>query len=369
MKQKLIIDCIPLLKPLTGIGRYTYEITQSVLKSKYYNMTFFYGYASKHFVDLQKNSSMFLMRKILTRNDGLKKLARKFLNRFGAMLDSSHDLYWQPNFIPLKTIRAKKVIATVHDFSWEYYPEFHPKERVAYFKDNFYQAIMRCDHIITGSYFTKNEIMERAGFKAEAISVIYHGINHGLFYPRVTSSTIQQNFILAVGSIEPRKNLKNLLFAYAMLPLPMKETYHLLLAGAGGWQNQEIMALITQQHPFVRYSGFVDDETLAQLYNDATLFVYPSFYEGFGIPPLEAMACGTPVLCSNASTLPEVCQDAAYYIEPTDINAIKEAIITLLNDSDLRHDLIEKGLQRASFFSWEKSAKEHQKIFEALLSN
>ena len=197
---------------------------------------------------------------------------------------------------------------------------------------------------------------------------MYHGIDHSLFYPR-KNKNLEQKFILAVGSIEPRKNLKNLLLAYASLPLHVKETYHLILVGAGGWENEDIMLLIKQQHSFVTYSGYVNDETLAQLYNDATLFVYPSFYEGFGIPPLEAMACGTPVISSNASSLPEVCADAAFYINPYDVLSMKDAISTLLNDESLRKAFIDKGLKHSQAFTWQKSAKAHSDLFEKLLKS
>jgi glycosyltransferase involved in cell wall biosynthesis len=278
-----------------------------------------------------------------------------------------YDLYWQPNFIPNNSINADKIVATVHDFSWEIYPEFQPVERVKYFQKYFYSSILRCDHIITGSQFTKREIIERTGVEPDKISVIYHGVNHTVFYPR-TFEKPEQKYILAVGSIEPRKNLKNLLIAYSMLDESYRDKYNLLLVGAVGWNNTEIINEIKALSQWVNYSGYVKDEELAQLYSNASLFIYPSVYEGFGIPPLEAMACATAVIASNASTLPEVCADAAYYVDPLDTKAIKEGILKVLGDEELQKALIAKGLVRAKEFNWEKSALEHQEVFNKVLA-
>jgi len=368
MKKSLIIDCMALLGSLTGIGRYNYEITQILSRLEHYDLSFFYGYTSKHFINPKSSSPARFTRKILIKNYFLKRMLRKFLYCFNALARTSYDLYWQPNFIPLRQIKAKKIIASVHDFSWENFPQYHPKERIDYFKNNFYHAIKYCDHLITGTLFTKNEIIERTGFSPDKISVIYHGVNHALFYPRKPSDQ-HNSFILAVGSIEPRKNLKNLLLAYAALELSLKQRYALILVGAEGWQNSEIMSLIKALSPFVHYSGYVTDEQLAQLYSDASLFIYPSFYEGFGIPPLEAMACGAPVICSNTSTLPEVCADAAYYVDPHDCQAITESIKTVLHDESLKMLLRKKGLAHSQQFSWEKSAMEHHSLFQKLLQD
>ncbi len=366
--KKIIVDSLSSFGRLSGIGRYTHEISAYLACCNIFVVDYFYGYIAHKMIPQENQPSVASFRKLIIRNRFLKSTARMFIHHVSKLFCPVYDLYWQPNFIPMKGIKAKKIVTTVHDFSWEHYPEFHPKERIEYFNKNFYPSLQRCDHIITGSYFTKNEIIERTKLSAEKISVIYHGINHSLFYFR-EKREITQKFILAVGNIEPRKNLKNLLLAYASLPLHVKKTYHLILVGAEGWNNEEIMTLTHQQHPFVTYSGYVDDEKLAQLYNDATLFVYPSFYEGFGIPPLEAMACGTPVIASNTSTLPEVCGDSAFYIDPFDVLSIKNAILFLLENEALQKKYIDRGLQHSSIFTWQKSAKEHSDLFEKLLKD
>ena len=136
-----------------------------------------------------------------------------------------------------------------------------------------------------------------------------------------------------------------------------------ILAGFSGWNNREIMELIEGSGGTIRYLGYLDDQTLAQLYAAATLFLYPALYEGFGIPPLEAMACGTPVLVSRAASLPEVCADAAHYIDPYSVDAMREGIRQLLESTALRRELTERGLRRVAAFDWDLSAARHAEIF------
>lgn len=365
MKPKILIDTLLLLAPLSGIGRYTYEIAKIIEKNREFEYNYFYGYISKYLIKTTDTPTTKSMRSLIVKNPLLKSIARAILFRLSGVMTSQYDLYWQPNFILRKNVKARKKIATVHDFSWEIYPEFQPSERVQYFQKNFYTQLMKCDHIITGSKFTKSEIIERTGISSEKITVIYHGVNHDVFYPR--SEAPAQKYLLAVGSIEPRKNLKNLLEAYTKLDRNIKDRYNLILVGASGWNNSEIMDLIESLKEWVQYSGYVSDEALAHLYSQASLFIYPSLYEGFGIPPLEAMACGVPVVASKASSLPEVCGDAAYYVDPLDADSITEAIITVLNDENLKNDLVKKGLSRAKEFSWERSAKAHLAVFEEVL--
>ena len=367
MKPKIIVDAIALLSPLSGIGRYTYEVAKVLAESKDYTVNYYYGYFSEELTISNHIESVKFIKKVIHRIPFSRPIIHRLMFYISWITSPYYKLYWQPNFIFNDGIKAQKRVVTIHDFSWEIYPEFHPKERIDYFQKNFYASVKRCDHIITGSEFTKHEIIQRTGISSDKISVIYHGIDHTLFYPRTHHHIPKQKYILSVGSIEPRKNLKNLLLAYELLDSSIKDEYHLILVGAQGWKNDEIVGLMKKLDKWVQYSGFVSDEALSSLYSEATLFVYPSLYEGFGIPPLEAMACGTAVIVSNASTLPEVCDDAAFYVDPMDIEAIKNGILTVLNNEALREDLIQKGLQRAKEFSWEKSALEHQKVFEKVL--
>ncbi|MGB3750239.1 MAG: glycosyltransferase family 1 protein, partial [Arcobacteraceae bacterium] len=310
-KDKILIDAISLLSPLTGIGRYTYEISKRLQSNSLFKTNYFYGYYSKNCIEPSSKSQIKNMASIIKKIPLLKKLIRKIIVLKTKLYHPSYDLYWQPNAMPTENIKTNKTVTTVHDFSFMIYAEFHPKERIAHLEKNFMKNIHKSDMIITGSNFSKNEILERLDFEEDQVRVIYHGIDHDLFKVYNTKDLVldfelPEKFILTVGSIEPRKNLQGLLEAYSQLSQQIKKEYKLVLAGFKGWENKEIMSLIDNDKENIHYLGFVSDTELSMIYNLASLFVFPSYYEGFGLPVLEAMACGTPVVCSDSSSLPEV---------------------------------------------------------------
>ena len=371
MKSKILIDTLSLLSPLTGIGRYTNEITRNINETNDYDLTFFYGYYSHKLLEPTSQSN--LKKKIVSqivKNPFIKKIVRKIIILSSKNNYNKYDLYWQPNFIPNLQVDAKIIVTTIHDFSFILHTEFHPEERVKYFQENFLDNISKSDVIITVSHFVKQEILNRLEFKEKEIRVIYNGVNHNIF--KIYNNTqlpfdLPNKFILSVGSIEPRKNLLGLLKAYNLLNKETKDIYKLVLVGFKGWQNQEFMELLEKNKTNIIYLGFISDEQLAKVYNRATCFVFPSFYEGFGLPLLESMACGTPVITSNLSALPEVGSDAAIYSNPYNIEDIKDKIELLLNDVILQQNMISKGLERVKEFTWEQSAQKHIKLFEELI--
>ena len=173
---------------------------------------------------------------------------------------------------------------------------------------------------------------------------------------------LPDNFLLFVGSIEPRKNLAILIEAYSMLDEEQQKSLPLILVGFKGWKNRHVMEMLNKHKPFIRYLGYVSEEDLSKIYNLATIFIYPSLYEGFGLPPLEALACGTPCIVSNVASLPEVCGNAVLYIDPLSSEDIKNKILLLAHNKDLRKELSQKSIAQASLFSWDKSAFEHAKV-------
>ncbi|WP_310441886.1 glycosyltransferase family 1 protein [Sulfurimonas sp.] len=379
--KKILIDAISLLSPLTGIGRYTYEISKRMqeLSGSKYEIYFNYGFYSKELFGFQKEPTIIeqkfkQLKSFVDRFPLLKKIMRFFYSAIAKLHSDSFELYFQPNFIPSKNVKARKIICTLHDFSFKLQPEWHPKERLEYFNDNF-DLIKKADHIITGSNFTKQEIIDYMQIPQDKISVIYHGVNHELYKPYPQDELqdtkakfdLPKKFLLFVGSIEPRKNLLFLLMAYNLLSREEKDELPLILVGFKGWENKEIMQEIEKNQEYIRYLGYITDTELAHIYNLATIFIYPSLYEGFGLPPLEAMACGTPVIVSNVASLPEVCADAALYIEPMDLQDIKDKILTLLGDEKLREELSKKSKAQAALFSWEKAAQEHFRVIEEYL--
>jgi len=361
MRNSLLIDGLPLLGQVSGVGRYSHEVCAR-LPDDVFRIWYYYGYLSRRKQDAAVSSALSRLKGRAGRFKRAKSVARR-LSSLASRL-GSWDLHWQPNFIPLPGVRARRVAVTVHDFSWEIHAPFHPRERVEYFRKHFYPGIEAADRIITVSHYVRGELIERLPHLADRIQVIHNGYDHRLYAP--PGEERPRNYLLSVGNIEPRKNLLGLLRAYAGIAPEIRRQHPLLLIGAAGWKNREIFQLIDQMDGDVRYLGYVSDQQLADYYREALCFVYPSFYEGFGLPPLEAMACGTPVIASNVSSLPEVCGEAACYVDPEDVEAIRSAILAFIGDPQLRHQHAARGLTQAARFSWDRSAAEHLALFKEL---
>jgi len=370
--MKIVINTIPLFSPLTGVGHYIYNLLIEFQRLRPdIQYTFYYGYFGKKLKVYGEAAVFDRLREWAKKSPVVSPYARKLKDTLVQINLRKYDLYFEPNFIPLN-IRSKKIVATVHDFSFHLHPEWHPRERTEYFSRNFFKRIEKADLIITGSRYIEREAFDLFNGKGLRIVTIYYGYDDALFHPNKKAeeekASPSGNYILFVGSIEPRKNLLGLLKAYLLLPEYVKKDFQLLLIGYKGWGNQEIVERMDQLKGRVHYLGYLNNEELAALYRGASCLVFPSFYEGFGLPPLEAMACGCPVIVSNIASLPEVCGDAAYYVNPYDVESIAEGMYKVLTDEDLRRSLIEKGLERAKLFSWEKCAKEHLEVFEEVLS-
>lgn len=383
--KKIIVDCLPLTTQFTGIAKYIDENLSILTNNPNHQWYFIYpGEILENlyrYPDLPiKSQRVQSLKKIAKLTSLLERPARWIFNKIQAIMVKQakiqYDLYWQPSYIIENSIEAKKIVATVHDFSFCEHPEWHPKARLDSFNQNFFQNITKADLIICDSHYIKNEIVNRIDIDEEHVKVIYLGIDHQNYRPYSVNElqTIQtkfdlpKQFILFVGSIEPRKNLKALLLAYLELPIETKKQTPLVLVGFKGWENRKIMQLIEQQKEFIQYLGYLSDYELACVYNLATIFIYPSLYEGFGIPPLEAMACGCPVIVSNVTSLPEVCGDAAIYIDPLDTQQITANIQSLLEDQKLQQEYHEKGRNHVKQFNWQESADQHMQIFNKLLT-
>jgi glycosyltransferase involved in cell wall biosynthesis len=359
MRIRLVIDGLPLLGQVSGVGRYCHEICRR-LPGELFDQSYYYGYVSRKLRAPSATSALSRIKQTTVRLRPLKAVARRCLALTTHL--GRWDLHWQPNFIPVAALRARHVVATVHDFSWELHPQFHPEERVAYFRKHFYPGLASCDRIITVSEFVREELLQRMPALAGRVEVIHNGFDASLYHPAPPGHR-PGSYILSVGSIEPRKNILSLLRAYALLDRETRREHPLLLAGAAGWKNDEIFRMVATLEGTVRYLGYVSDRELADYYRGALCFVYPSFYEGFGLPPLEAMACGTPAIVSNVSSLPEVCGEAACYIDPGSVEAIHAALLTLIGDPGLRANYARLGLARAARFGWEQSAAAHAALF------
>lgn len=259
------------------------------------------------------------------------------------------------------------VVITVHDLSFLRFPErFRPLNRV-YLSLMTRLSCRRARRIIAVSQATADEVVRLLGIPAKRIDVVPHGVQHSRFRPLPSGRVeafrrekgLPAHFVLFLGTLEPRKNVATLLEAYARVATA-RQTGSLVIAGAKGWYYEEIfkrveMLGLTDK---VRFAGFVPDAELPLWYNAATVFVYPSLYEGFGMPLLEAMACGTPVIGSDVSCMPEVVGDAGLLVAPLDVKALADSLERLLVDGDLRDDLSQRGRAWASNYTWETAAAE-----------
>ncbi len=292
------------------------------------------------------------------------------------------DIFWSPHFnfsSFSKKSKTKKVI-TVHDLSFLRHPEFFSwRKRFWHSALGIKKILNQADGIVAVSENTKNDLIELLGINENKIRVIYSGLNQSIptnkiipisnFFPKLN---LESGYLLYLGNIEPRKNLVNLIKAYELWRLnSSKENKNLplVLAGARGWRVKSIFSAWRKSEfkDDIYFLGYVNDEIQKSLYQHAKLFIYPSFYEGFGFPPLEAMAHSLPVITSNVSSLPEVVAEAALIIDPNKISEIAEAIEIILKDDNYRQNLIIKGLKRVEFFSWEDVAKKYLVYFDDLL--
>ena len=291
------------------------------------------------------------------------------------------DLFHSPHYV-LSPLTPCKSVVTIHDCIHLRFPQYLPNQRLgyAYARTFLWLATHRSNRILTVSEASKRDILEYFNVPPQKIDVIYNGIDERFGNPPADEDVVRVReryqldgpFILYAGNIKPHKNLGRLIEAFHILRAagPEFEPVKLVIIGDEIAKYASLRHAVHRHklHKYVRFFGFVPARTLAILYRLADVFVFPSLYEGFGLPPLEAMASGTPVITSNVSSLPEVVGDAAILIDPLKPEAIADALRRVLSDSALREDLRRRGLERARHFSWEQSAKRVRRIYDEVLS-
>lgn len=277
------------------------------------------------------------------------------------------DVFHFPSFVA-RRLRGARAVATIHDLAYRRMPEYCEPKNVAFLEKHIPRTLERAALVLADSEFTARELMDLYGYPREKIRVTHLGVGEA-FSPSPPEECLRvrrryglpERFILCVATVEPRKNLVTLLEAYGALLEGGVDIPPLVIVGSDGWRAEaerlgkavETLGL-GDRVIRLRYHGH---DELPPLYSAAELFVFPSLYEGFGLPPLEAMACGTPVVCSDAASLPEAAGDAAIMVEPRDAEALAGAMGRVLGDGALRADLVGRGLERAGRFSWEKTAR------------
>lgn len=278
------------------------------------------------------------------------------------------------NFVSFPIRRAVPSILFVHDLAHIHYPEFTSPRNLTWLNKFVPRSIAHASKIVTISEHSRQDIATHYKVALKDISIITPAVDHDEYKPQSAAKiaavrkkfNISQPYILSVCTLEPRKNLIGVLQAFEKLPETIKSTYSLVLVGGKGWLGQELedtFNRLAKKYSVIK-TGYVDDEDLPALFSGADVFVYPAFYEGFGMPPLEAMACGTPVITANNSSLPEVVGKAAITIDADDTAALTMSIEKVLTEPKLARELSQKGLDQAKKFTWEASARKLVKIIQ-----
>lgn len=286
------------------------------------------------------------------------------------------------NVLPLAT-RVPGVV-TVHDLSFIDMPQTMPKTRRLYLTRLCAASVARARRVIAVSQQTADDLMRHFGTRADKISVIYNGVDarfgtvaphdtSALHMPLAAGTRVPERFLLYVGTLEPRKNLVRLVQAYAQWRTRAGDDFadvRLVLGGSQGWFFQQIFDCVSALglEEQVLFPGFIPDADLPQWYRAAQALVYPSLHEGFGLPVLEAMACGTPVVCSNIPSLREVAGDSAVRVDPHDVDALAAGIALVMEQPALGAELSQRGPSRAARFSWQRTARETLHVYEDVLN-
>ncbi|MET4575240.1 glycosyltransferase family 4 protein [Ottowia thiooxydans] len=387
----LVVASDALTPPLTGIGRYAFELVKRLQARPDIDELRFYSFGrwvedpidqldmGDHVREDSEaaklsNTGRKSWRSTLSKIPWLVKayqLAGPSINALrlqsvkGAVFHSPN--YFVPRF-------PGPTISTTHDLSHMRYPEFHPEARVNYMNAMFPKTLRTVSHMITVSHSVRQQVIEDLGWPEDRVTAIGLGTDP-CFMPRGTDVLSPRlaayglragGYSLFVGTIEGRKNVDRLLSAYEALPVAMREEWPLVLVGDTGWRSDQTHERIRRAEAagWLRYLKFLPQGDLPYIYAGTRLFIYPSIYEGFGLPIAEAMSSGVPVITSKVSSMPEVAGGAARLIDPLDVDELHQAILESLQDEDWRHQAIAAGLERARDFSWDTCADRTVEVYK-----
>jgi glycosyltransferase involved in cell wall biosynthesis len=371
----IYIDVSAAVHRRAGLGRYAENLTRALIPRLTHKLALFYnrekGVTLPPGLEHLPSRTVALSYKSWRMLVWAGQLARIPFNRLtpdAALFHAAEHL-----LLPLKDVPT---VLTVHDLIFRYMPEHHKPLNRWYLNLTMPLYCRRADHIIAVSEATRHDIINAYHIPPEKISVIYEAADPR-FEPQLRTVVeamraryhLPEQYLLYVGTIEPRKNLTRLLKVWESL-YQAHEVPPLVIVGQQGWLTGDFFEALENSpaREGVLLTGYIEDSDLPALYSGATAMVFPSLYEGFGLPPLEAMACGTPVLCSNVSSLPEVVEDVALTFDPTDDEAMAQALRRIVRDKALHDTLKEQGLCQAARFSWGRAAQETKRVYEQVLS-
>ncbi|SHO47123.1 glycosyltransferase family 4 protein [Anaerocolumna xylanovorans] len=370
-------------KQKTGVGWTIYHILDNLSKIK--NCDFKLDYFTNGYKKEQLNEIMrfeekgFLLNSCNRFNDIIYRYLWNIIPiPYSFFFGEDSEITQFFNYYIPPGVKGKKV-TVIYDMTFKVFPETVRKRTLFFLALNIKKACNRADKIITISEFSKNEIIKYLKVEPDKISIMPCGVDQNKFHNNYTIKEINEakkkygiedEYFLYLGTLEPRKNVERLVKAYSLLKKEKFKIPKLVLAGKKGWLYNEIFNIIETEgiNADIIFTDYVDENNVPLLMGGAKAFVFPSIYEGFGLPPLEAMACGTPVITSNVASLPEVVEGAALMVNPFSVDEIKEAMLHIMESDELANQLIEKGFNRVKKFTWENSTRVLLQIYQNLLN-
>jgi len=376
--MKVGINLRYLQRTITGIERATIEVINALVKLED-DLTLMGYITNRAFADLEIENTLFNCHKLEIKKSTLfhedigSRLYWDMVQLGKKVSCDNVDLFWGPSFsIPI-SIKCPSIV-TIHDLAYEYFPRAYTPAMRLWLKIIPKISVLKSTRILTISENSKKDIIKFLNVESDRIDVVswacnanfrFMPENKNVFQKILNYYGINAPYILTVSQISPRKNLDTLINAFALLKKNPSFLHKLVIVGNNGWLYSSIYEIVKREGLAneVIFTGVIPDNDLIAIYNMADLFIFPSLYEGFGLPVLEAMSCGLPVICSNTSSLPEVVGNAGILFPPKDIYSLVNAVLGLLENPWLYKDLRERGLIKASEYSWEFTAKQIIKIF------
>jgi glycosyltransferase involved in cell wall biosynthesis len=354
--MKIGIDIRSTLRQKTGIGQYTLNLIAHLAKIDSVNK--YLLYSKKKIIDRKRKLPQIPGVNFHHRVDYFSFGPERLLKDADIFHSSSYDL---------KKPKRSKLVLTIHDVIHKAYPAGHSPETIKFIDSLLQEILPQTSLIITDSQATKDDFLKWYFYRADRIRVVYPGVSNW-FYP---AATPREQYILFVGTIEPRKNVKNLIRAFFLLKKEHLLPHKLVIVGMKGWMFADVFNLVEELKlgQDIIFKDYVSSEELRNWYGRAEVFVYPSLYEGFGFPIVEAFASGVPVVTSNTSSCAEIARGAALLADPQNFGEISDAILRIIKNDDLRNELTAKGLERARQFSWVKTATQVLSIFREVYAS
>ena len=367
--MRIGVDIRSLSEPISGIGRYTLNLLELMVLDESHEWVL---YSHQPIVYGQWN-----LKNVSVRTLSFPKWIighylpwSQFILPFWAKQDNI-DIFWSPaHRLPIFLSKSIASVVTIHDLVWKHAPE--TMRPFGKFLDSSFmpKSVKIADKVIAVSKSTAKDLYIEVPESKQKTIIIYEAGSLA-FKQLIKNDNSIKKYLLFVGTLEPRKNLARLLEAYSLLPLSIKEEYSFFIVGGKGWGKDDIKSIVKNFNikKYVKILGYLSDKDLANTYQKASLFVMPSLYEGFGLPLLEAMSFGVPVVTSNLSSMPEIVGNAAVLADPYSVDSIKEGIKKVLTDKQLRFLLSSAGLKQSKHFNWKKAAKKTLHVFADALSS